>query len=336
MNAGVAGKSDPPDGATQGRENRTHPVTNPDDWDLYLREIVSSYNQSTHASTKFSPFELMYSRKPVLAIQIRTNPALIRSEDGTPSDLPRDEFDTMHAAITSAHSHISSKALENAERARQRNKEDYDRRHEPPTFKVGDQVLVENSRKKSRKGDKLAQPFLGPKCGGTYTVAEVLSKGVVKLKATNTGEVVTTLYNTAKLKRYNARDPVPDPPEPQDTSAATDCDSPSSANAEQGQRAGSASATQASAKTAKVPGKRSRKGSRQANGSQSQRHSGPSTTGPQSAGANASTHTPPTAIVVRSASASAQRVRDYLKPARRSHCGRMRYCRGDYFGSRER
>jgi transposase InsO family protein len=36
-----------------------------DDWDEYLKSIVSAYNSSIHQTTQFSPFQLFHKRKPV-------------------------------------------------------------------------------------------------------------------------------------------------------------------------------------------------------------------------------------------------------------------------------
>ncbi len=39
-------------------------------WENYLDECVFAYNTSSHESSKFTPFELMFARKPVLAVDI--------------------------------------------------------------------------------------------------------------------------------------------------------------------------------------------------------------------------------------------------------------------------
>ena len=39
-------------------------------WDEFLDTCIFAYNTAEHESTKFSPFELMFGRKPVLPVDI--------------------------------------------------------------------------------------------------------------------------------------------------------------------------------------------------------------------------------------------------------------------------
>ena len=41
-----------------------------DDWDLKLDKLCFAYNTAVHATTKFSPFELMFGRIPKLPIDL--------------------------------------------------------------------------------------------------------------------------------------------------------------------------------------------------------------------------------------------------------------------------
>lgn len=44
-----------------------------DDWDEHIDSILFSYRTSVHASTKYTPFFLMYGRDPVLPIELRVS-----------------------------------------------------------------------------------------------------------------------------------------------------------------------------------------------------------------------------------------------------------------------
>lgn len=41
-----------------------------DTWDTHLDTLTFAYNTSRHESPKYSPFELMYGRKPVLPVEL--------------------------------------------------------------------------------------------------------------------------------------------------------------------------------------------------------------------------------------------------------------------------
>ena len=63
-------------------------------------------------------------------------------------------------------------------------------------LKVGDKVLKENSKNKSRKGGKLDNPWTGP-----FYIQEVLGKGRYRLK-TESGEILKQTIHCACLKLY--------------------------------------------------------------------------------------------------------------------------------------
>ena len=49
--------------------------SNKTSWDEYLETCIFEYNTAVHESTKFSPFELMFGRKPVVPVDITDNAA---------------------------------------------------------------------------------------------------------------------------------------------------------------------------------------------------------------------------------------------------------------------
>ena len=53
----------------------------------------------------------------------------------------------------------------------------YDRKHAQAEFQLGNQVLLRNMRKVSRKGGKMDKEWTG-----TFTIAEVCGKGLYSLK----------------------------------------------------------------------------------------------------------------------------------------------------------
>lgn len=72
---------------------------------------------------------------------------------------------------------IQEKAKENINEAQKKQKQYFDAKHRPPTFKVGDKVWLFNSRKDTCKGGKLDYNWHGP-----YEIIEQNTKGTYRLK----------------------------------------------------------------------------------------------------------------------------------------------------------
>ena len=56
---------------------------------------------------------------------------------------------------------------------------------------------MRNSRRDSRKGDKILDKYLGP-----YEVVEVKNKGIYHLKNVKTGKKLVKMVNVARLKQF--------------------------------------------------------------------------------------------------------------------------------------
>ena len=96
-------------------------------WDEYLNTCVYAYN-TTHESTKFSPFELMFGRKVVLPIDINTgmsDPDAVLQEFQNSEELCPSQLDT----ASSKQKHILEEAKRNIVVAQQRQKDQYDRKY---------------------------------------------------------------------------------------------------------------------------------------------------------------------------------------------------------------
>ncbi|XP_064383396.1 uncharacterized protein LOC135332020 [Halichondria panicea] len=93
------------------------------DWDYHLPAILFAYRTSKQKATKYSPFELMFCRKPVLPIQL---------ELGSEGELEQ-SWD-ISAIMT----------------------------HARAVFKTGSLVWLRNSARECKKGDKLKPRWLGP------------------------------------------------------------------------------------------------------------------------------------------------------------------------------
>ena len=122
----------------------------------------------------------------------------------TPPDTQSDETttssntDALIEALLAARKEAFSKAEENITAAQKKQKEEYDRKHQPKV-QVGTVVLLENTMQKQRKGGKLEPLWLGP-----YTIHRDLGKGLYEL-SNQAGMVLKKKANIARLKEYELK-----------------------------------------------------------------------------------------------------------------------------------
>jgi len=97
-------------------------------------------------------------------------------------------------------------AQENITAAQSKQKNRYDLKHAPPTYKVGDKVLKYYRRRDTRKGDKLKPRYTGP-----YVICDVglLGRGVYRLK--DGDKVLTQAANATNLKLRRDHSPPSSP-----------------------------------------------------------------------------------------------------------------------------
>ena len=129
----------------------------------------------------------MYNRGPVLPVDIKFALNSDLTVDTKNQDQPFDyaTFETVLASATSLRTEIHEKAGENIKIAQRRQKIQYDRRHTSPTeLKAGMQVLLQNNKRKDRKGGKFSYKWRGP-----YILQEIDHKGVASLQTMSGGEL---------------------------------------------------------------------------------------------------------------------------------------------------
>ena len=72
---------------------------------------------------------------------------------------------------------VNAKAKSNIEKAQSKQKQQFDAKHKPPTFQVGDKVWVYNSRKDTLQGGRLEWNWTGP-----CEITEHTSRGTYRLR----------------------------------------------------------------------------------------------------------------------------------------------------------
>ena len=111
------------------------------DWKSYVPSLVHAYNSTTHDTTGYSPFFLMFGRKPRLPIDV-----LFRL--GSP-DEPAD-YMTFVAKLKHQLQEAYMIASANSTKSGRNNKRRYDRRVRGAVPVVGDRVLVKNIGQKGK------------------------------------------------------------------------------------------------------------------------------------------------------------------------------------------
>ena len=193
---------------------------NPNEWPNIIEGILFAHRVSVHYSTKFSPFYLMYNRHPTLPIDIKydlTDPDSDNVEsDGEPFDI-----ETFRSVVDSAKSlreNVHQQAGQNIKKAQVKQQKDYNNRHSTPnaTLPIGSKVLLENQKRKDRKGGKFTYRWLGP-----YTLKSISKSGLCSLVNKNNA-LLKKKYNASLLKPYNSNNDTSPPPGSQNSSDFTD------------------------------------------------------------------------------------------------------------------
>ena len=103
-------------------------------WKAHVAPLVHAYNASRRGSTKFSPFYLMFSRKPRLAIDLLLGGDEVKAVGQSYSKFVESLRKNLQAAY--------KVAMQGAEKAREVQKRHFDLRARAGTIEVGDRVLV--------------------------------------------------------------------------------------------------------------------------------------------------------------------------------------------------
>ena len=114
-------------------------------WSSYLDNCVFAYNTSCHESTKFIPFELMFSRKATLPVDIEF-------QNASPEELCKKYHsldDPNVSSVMKEHVQRLEAAKWNILMAQQKQKSYYDKKHaKPENFQVNQLVLKKDFTRK--------------------------------------------------------------------------------------------------------------------------------------------------------------------------------------------
>ena len=157
------------------------------DWDQFIGPILFAYRTAKQASTKFSPFYLVYGR----------NPRMPYNE--MDEILQENLLDRLYQ-LTEELPNNQEKAHKNIWKAQKIQKERHDLKIKERKYKIGDKVLIYNAAR-----DKHFSGKLKPKWKGPYYIYNTLRNGAYKLRTID-GKILTAPINIFLLKTYYDRD----------------------------------------------------------------------------------------------------------------------------------
>ena len=166
------------------------------DWDVKIDTVLMGYRASSQASTKHSPYYMLFQQDMRLPIDVEMMAGARGPEDGMQEDVE----ETVQLLLEKR-SQVFAKVEKNIHIAQQKQKETYDRKHLPKELPVGTEVMVENTAQLQRKGGKLDDVFRG-----VYVIHESLGKGLYTLR-NQQGDILRKKVNIARLKEYKRREP---------------------------------------------------------------------------------------------------------------------------------
>ncbi|KAI6660178.1 Gag-pol fusion protein [Oopsacas minuta] len=162
-----------------------------DNWDMYIDGVLFAYRTSVQKTTKKSPFEIMYLREAILPIEMDFMPEYL--------NIPADpNIDAFICQMNNIKKSLYGKVDKNIQEGQEKQKNEYDKKQkQSKNFKPGTLVLLRNSAKDGRKGDKFRMRYLGP-----YEIFQDIGKGVYKLRNCVTGILLKKTQNISRLKLY--------------------------------------------------------------------------------------------------------------------------------------
>ena len=162
-------------------------------WDEKINTVLMGYRASCQASTKHSPYFMLFQQNMRLPIDSEVQSPAAATDEEQEVDI-----DSVIQALIASRDRVFQKAESCITSAQKRQKETYDRKRQPGEIAVGTQVLLENTAQKQRKGGKLEPAWLGP-----YNINRCVGKGVYELS--KDGKIVKKKANAARLKIYKKR-----------------------------------------------------------------------------------------------------------------------------------
>ena len=165
----------------------------PDDWDEWLNPLVGAYRTAVHASTGFSPFELLYGRKARMPVDL-----LLPIPSTHPNHDASSPYDSHYDDLQQVMRESRERVEEEAAAAKDRQVKYYGEQARYQ-YSVGDKVMLFSPALRRGKGYKLKRQWCGP--------FEVLAQtGSVNYRIKRAGARRSKVVHYNRLKPWRKRD----------------------------------------------------------------------------------------------------------------------------------
>ena len=169
----------------------------PSDWEMYIRKLCFAYNTSTHSSTGFTPFYLMFGRQASIPVDL-----MFPFNLGPEKEL-RTYVEQLRKGLRDAYAIVR----ENCDADHRRQKALYDRKVSGQPFGKGALVWLFDPAVPRGKCKKLHHPWKGP-----FVVVEKVGDSTYKIQRKEGGKFHIVHFD--RLKRCNVSESRDDPTPP--------------------------------------------------------------------------------------------------------------------------
>ena len=164
-----------------------------EDWDMHIPAVLLAYRTKKHATTGYTPFQLVYGRQAILPIE-----ATLPIEQPETDKEVSLENSILHRAfeLIDKLPHQHSQAQKNTEKSQKKQKVRFDSKIQAEEFEIGDKVWIQRKDIEASRSAKFEEKRTGP-----FIIQAKLNNGAYKL-STLKGKTLLGYYNSDRLSKY--------------------------------------------------------------------------------------------------------------------------------------
>ncbi|UYV68139.1 hypothetical protein LAZ67_5003162, partial [Cordylochernes scorpioides] len=164
--------------------------TDQKNWDEILPFVTHAYNTTIQETTGYSPFFLLFGRKPMSLLD----------DDNMPIDNNMNDYDEYIENCLDKIARTRQVVINNTEKTQERMKRNYDKKHNERIYEPGHLVAVWTPVRKIGKCEKLLKKYFGP-----YRILKKLSNVNYLIEPKNNPGQDPLIVHVSRLKPYFER-----------------------------------------------------------------------------------------------------------------------------------